>query len=111
MVNLPEPRDERSSTRRIARDGTSTNLPKRRQRGALARLPLTDRLSHRANAGRDTRVRYRRIAGTGIDVSEVGFGVWTVSAGWWGDYSDEQAVAMLRQAYDRGVTLFDTADT
>jgi len=56
-------------------------------------------------------VRYRRIAGTGIDVSEVGFGVWTVSAGWWGDYSDEQAVAMLRQAYDRGVTLFDTADT
>jgi len=44
-------------------------------------------------------------------VSEVGFGAWTLSAGWWGDYSDEQAVTLLRQAFDRGITFFDTADT
>ena len=56
-------------------------------------------------------MRYRTIAGTDIEVSEVGFGVWTVAAGWWGDHSDEQAVTLLRQAYDRGVTFFDTADT
>jgi aryl-alcohol dehydrogenase-like predicted oxidoreductase len=56
-------------------------------------------------------VRYRTIAGTDIEVSEVGFGVWTVAAGWWGEYSDEQAVTLLRQAFDRGVTFFDTADT
>jgi len=56
-------------------------------------------------------MRYRRIAGTDVEVSEVGFGVWTLAAGWWGDYSDGDAVTLLRQAYDRGVTFFDTADT
>lgn len=56
-------------------------------------------------------MRYRRIAGTEIDVSEVGFGVWTVAAGWWGEYSDGEAVTLLRQAFDRGITFFDTADT
>ena len=56
-------------------------------------------------------MRYRAIAGTDIDVSEVGFGVWTVTAGWWGERSDRQAVTLLRQAFDRGITFFDTADT
>ena len=56
-------------------------------------------------------MRYRPIAGTGIEVSEVGFGVWTVTAGWWGEHSEVQAVTLLRQAFDRGVTFFDTADT
>jgi len=56
-------------------------------------------------------MRTRTIANTDVEVSEVGFGVWTVAAGWWGHYSDEDAVSLLRQAYDRGVTFFDTADT
>ncbi|MEZ4553098.1 MAG: aldo/keto reductase [Dehalococcoidia bacterium] len=56
-------------------------------------------------------MRYRQIADTGIEVSEVGFGVWTLASGWWGDHSDDDAVTLLRQAYDRGVTFFDTADT
>ena len=56
-------------------------------------------------------MRYRRIAGTDIDVSEVGFGVWTVTAGWWGQFSDAEACALLREALDLGVTFFDTAET
>jgi aryl-alcohol dehydrogenase-like predicted oxidoreductase len=56
-------------------------------------------------------MRYRPLAGTDLTVSEVGFGVWTVTAGWWGDYSDEQGVAMIRRALDLGITFFDTADT
>ena len=56
-------------------------------------------------------MRYRTIAGTDISVSEVGFGVWTVSAGWWGDFSDAEAVTLLRQGFDRGINFFDTADT
>ena len=56
-------------------------------------------------------MRYRTIDGTPIEVSEIGFGVWTVASGWWGEYSDEQAITLLRQAFDRGVTFFDTADT
>ena len=56
-------------------------------------------------------MRYRPLAGTDLQVSEVGFGVWTVSAGWWGDYSDEQAIGLIRCALDLGITFFDTADT
>ncbi len=56
-------------------------------------------------------MRTRRIANTDVEVSEVGFGVWTVAAGWWGHYTDAEAVSLLRQAFDRGVTFFDTADT
>ena len=56
-------------------------------------------------------MRYRTIAGTDISVSEVGFGVWTLTAGWWGDHSDEDAAQMLRDATDRGINFIDTADT
>jgi len=56
-------------------------------------------------------MRYRTIPGTDIAVSEVGFGVWTVSTGWWGQTDDAEAIALLRAAHARGVTLFDTADT
>lgn len=56
-------------------------------------------------------MQYRRIAGTDVQVSEIGFGVWTVAAGWWGAYSDDEAAALMHRAHDRGVTFFDTADT
>lgn len=56
-------------------------------------------------------MKFRTFPNTDVTTSEIGFGVWTVSAGWWGDYTDEQAVALLRQAYDLGITMFDTADT
>ncbi|HEY5813754.1 MAG TPA: aldo/keto reductase, partial [Terrimicrobiaceae bacterium] len=56
-------------------------------------------------------MRYRNVSGTDLRVSEVGFGLWTVSTGWWGEYSDEDAVALMRAAFDLGITLFDAADT
>lgn len=56
-------------------------------------------------------MQYRAIGDSGVTVSAIGFGVWTVAAGWWGDYSDREAITLLRQAYDRGVTFFDTADS
>jgi aryl-alcohol dehydrogenase-like predicted oxidoreductase len=57
-------------------------------------------------------MRYRTFPGTGIAVSEVGFGLWTLSTGWWGEKSDAEAIALLRSAYDEhGVTFFDAADT
>ena len=55
-------------------------------------------------------MKHRQLGDTGIEVSEVGFGVWTVSTGWWGDRPEEEAVALLRKAFDVGVTFFDTAD-
>jgi aryl-alcohol dehydrogenase-like predicted oxidoreductase len=56
-------------------------------------------------------MRYRNLAGTEIDVSEVGFGVWTVSTGWWGEVNDERSVRLLRSAFEKGINYFDTADT
>jgi aryl-alcohol dehydrogenase-like predicted oxidoreductase len=57
-------------------------------------------------------MRYRTFPGADVTVSEVGFGTWTVSTGWWGEKSDDDAVAMLRRALDDdGVTFFDAADT
>jgi aryl-alcohol dehydrogenase-like predicted oxidoreductase len=56
-------------------------------------------------------MRYRKLADTDVTLSEVGFGVWTVAAGWWGDFSDDQAADLLRQALDLGISYFDTADT
>lgn len=56
-------------------------------------------------------MRYRTFPGTDITASEIGFGVWTVTAGWWGDYTDDQAAGLIRNALEYGITFFDTAPT
>lgn len=56
-------------------------------------------------------MRYRELGKTGINVSEVGFGVWTVSTSWWGVTDHALRLGLLRRAWDLGITLFDTADT
>lgn len=56
-------------------------------------------------------MNYRTYPGTDIRVSEVGFGIWTLAAGWWGTFSDEEAIALLHRAWGLGITTFDTADT
>ena len=71
-----------------------------------------------ANSGEDERtarggnvVKYRTYPTTSITVSEVGFGLWTTSTNWWGTMTDDEAVALIREARDLGITLFDAADT
>ncbi len=54
---------------------------------------------------------YRTYQDTDLTVSAVGFGLWTVSTGWWGQFTDDEAVALMREAHELGVTLFDAADT
>ena len=56
-------------------------------------------------------MRYRTIGTTGVRVSEVGFGVWTVSTSWWGITDQAFGLRLLQQAYEAGITFFDTADT
>ncbi len=57
-------------------------------------------------------MRYRQFPGTDIRASEIGFGTWTLSTGWWGEKTDEEAVEMLRVANTKyGINFFDTADT
>lgn len=56
-------------------------------------------------------MKYREIGRSGVQVSEIGFGVWTITAGWWGNFTEDEAIDMLRRAADRGITFFDTGDT
>src|SRR5438270_3323524 len=56
-------------------------------------------------------MKFRTFPNTNLSVSELGFGLWTVSTGWWGEKTDEEAVAMLHAARDLGINFFDTADT
>ena len=56
-------------------------------------------------------MRYRRLGDTDVSVSEVGFGVWTVSTGWWGEVDEARSVRLLRLAHEKGINYFDTADT
>src|SRR5215213_10101031 len=56
-------------------------------------------------------MRYRRLGDTDVSISEVGFGVWTVSTGWWGEVNEARSVRLLKEARERGINYFDTADT
>ncbi len=56
-------------------------------------------------------MKYRVLRKSNIKVSEVGFGLWTVSTGWWGKFTEGEAIALMHKAHDLGMTLFDAADT
>src|SRR5438874_4900692 len=56
-------------------------------------------------------MKFRTYKNSDLTVSQVGFGLWTISTGWWGNYTEGEALALMRKAFDLGVTLFDAADT
>ena len=56
-------------------------------------------------------MRFRTYKNTDLTVSEVGFGLWTISTGWWGNFTEGEAIALIRKGFDLGITLFDAADT
>ena len=56
-------------------------------------------------------MKFRTYRNTDLSVSEVGFGLWTVSTGWWGQFTEGEAIALMQKAFDLGITLFDAADT
>ena len=56
-------------------------------------------------------MKYRPLGTTNLQVSEIGFGAWTVSTNWWGKITESEGINLLVKAYDLGVNYFDTADT
>ena len=56
-------------------------------------------------------LNYRPMGKTELEVSEIGFGMWTLASGLWGAFSDEQAMDLLRKAYDAGINYYDVAPT
>ena len=56
-------------------------------------------------------MHFRTYKNTDLTVSEVGFGLWTISTGWWGNFTEGESIALMHKAFDLGITLFDAADT
>jgi aryl-alcohol dehydrogenase-like predicted oxidoreductase len=56
-------------------------------------------------------MKYRTLSGTDLKVSEIGFGVWTVSTTWWGVTDPKVRTTLLEKGVDAGINFFDTADT
>ena len=56
-------------------------------------------------------MKYKILGKSGIKVSEIGFGAWTIALDWWGKkIEDAEAKRMLKKAYDLGINFFETAD-
>ncbi len=56
-------------------------------------------------------MKYKTLGKSGIQVSEIGFGAWSIALAWWGKKIEEdEARRMLKKAYDVGINLFETAD-
>jgi aryl-alcohol dehydrogenase-like predicted oxidoreductase len=53
----------------------------------------------------------RTLGRSGVELSEIGFGAWTLGLDWWGKVSPEGARALVDRALELGITFFDTADT
>jgi aryl-alcohol dehydrogenase-like predicted oxidoreductase len=56
-------------------------------------------------------MKYRKLGKSGISVSEIGFGAWTIGMDWWNKKIDDgEAIRMLKKAYDLGINFYETAD-
>ena len=56
-------------------------------------------------------MKYKKLGKSGIEVSEIGFGSWTIALNWWGkEIEEDEAKRMLKQAYDCGINFFETGD-
>jgi len=59
-------------------------------------------------------MKYRKLGKSGIKVSEIGFGTWSIALDWWTTgnkkIDDEYAIRMLKRAYDLGINFFEMAD-
>jgi len=60
-----------------------------------------------------TTLTTRRLGSTDMEITTVGFGAWAIGGGdWafgWGPQDDEQSVATIRYAAERGINWIDTA--
>ena len=56
-------------------------------------------------------MKFRPLPRTELQLSELGFGCWTVGTNWWGRIEEQDRIALLEKAFELGVNFFDTADT
>ena len=56
-------------------------------------------------------LNYRPMGKTELEVSEIGFGLWTLVSGRWGTFNEDHAIELLRNAYEAGINYFDVSPT
>ena len=56
-------------------------------------------------------MKKRKLGGTGLEVSELGFGCWAIGGTSYGATKDQESLRALSYAFDHGINFFDTADT
>ncbi len=56
-------------------------------------------------------MKFRQLGSTDLHLSEVGFGLWTLSTEAWPIVSENYAVNLLVAAFELGINYFDTADS
>ncbi|HEX9481975.1 MAG TPA: aldo/keto reductase [Solirubrobacteraceae bacterium] len=60
-----------------------------------------------------TAIRTTQLGRTGLEITRLGFGAWAIGGGdWefgWGPQDDEQSIAAIHRALERGVNWIDTA--
>jgi aryl-alcohol dehydrogenase-like predicted oxidoreductase len=54
-------------------------------------------------------LNYRPMGKSELEVSEIGFGMWTLASGRWGTFTEEQALDLLRKAYEAGINYYDVS--
>src|SRR5207244_9483722 len=78
----------------------------------------TAALTNRAGRGRFRDMKYREIGSSGVKVSEISFGCWTMGGlnfvngtpNGWADVNEDEITTGIKAAIDAGVNHFDNAD-
>ncbi len=55
-------------------------------------------------------MEYRDLGGTGLRVSEIGFGAWAIGGDAWGPVEDAESLAAMERAMELDINFIDTAD-
>src|SRR6187455_972623 len=58
----------------------------------------------------DTKIQKRKLGNTGLEVSAIGLGCMGLSFGYGPETDKEDAIKLIRRAFELGVTFFDTAE-
>ena len=56
-------------------------------------------------------MRYKKLGGTGVDVSQVALGTWAIGGKNWGNVDDNMSIKAIHQMIDNGVNFIDCAPT
>ena len=94
---------KRSSVAALLASGEWSGLSK-----AFAQSDNNNKERTMANTEKKNDMEYRRLGG--MDVSAIGLGCLPMVGYYGGKFEKKEMIALIRRAYEQGVTLFDTAE-